>query len=248
MLTLYTVLLYSMIFVILFPLLKSRHNKKSFVYFLLFIVLFIADQFLTRYRFIPILESHYWNWSGKLQSIILGVTFILIYRKVSFEEYKFTLRQLSGSLRKTLILLFSMCLLNAILCFAVKYLFHIQADSNVTSLESLLFHLTMPGVSEELMFRGILLGLLNQVFEKRMSTFGIKFGWGLILTSLLFGMWHGLSVTQGFGIYFSIENILLAGFGGFVFGLIAENSGSLLFPIMCHDLNNTIEVLINMLP
>jgi hypothetical protein len=44
--------------------------------------------------------------------------------------------------------------------------------------------------TEELLFRGYIQTRLNAAYGKPFVFFGVKWGWGIIVTSLLFGAWH----------------------------------------------------------
>jgi len=46
------------------------------------------------------------------------------------------------------------------------------------------------GLSEEFFFRGYLQTHLNRVFEPRFEALGARYGWGLILAAVLFGLCH----------------------------------------------------------
>jgi len=50
----------------------------------------------------------------------------------------------------------------------------------------------MPGLSEEPVFRGVMLGLLNLVFISRKKILGAYFGWGSLIQCVLFGVGHAV--------------------------------------------------------
>lgn len=100
-------------------------------------------------------------------------------------------------------------------------------------LVSLIFGL----LTEEGFFRGWLWGIL----EKRCSTFRLK----LIWTSLLFSIWHFkvTSLCHSFIIPMTyvpiyLGNVLLI---GMLLGLLRQISGSIIVPLVCHALWNTIQ-------
>ncbi|AWM33555.1 hypothetical protein DDQ68_12630 [Hymenobacter nivis] len=52
----------------------------------------------------------------------------------------------------------------------------------------------MPGLTEELAFRGVLLALLDRTFTERVRVLGADVGRGTVSSSLVFGLCHGLRV------------------------------------------------------
>jgi membrane protease YdiL (CAAX protease family) len=98
------------------------------------------------------------------------------------------------------------------------------------------------GFGEEILYRGYMQSRLNEVFGKPYSFFGVAFGWGALITALLFGLTHigvlrwilGLSteVTLAWG-FWTI-------FSGLVFGLVREKTGSILAPALLHGLPQAI--------
>jgi uncharacterized protein len=73
------------------------------------------------------------------------------------------------------------------------------------------------GVGEEMLFRG----LLQPSFVQWLGL-----AWGLVLTSLLFGFFHPISLT------YVVINVFL----GFYYGLVWDRSGNLLTVIVTHTL------------
>jgi membrane protease YdiL (CAAX protease family) len=106
------------------------------------------------------------------------------------------------------------------------------------SIENVIFQLLMPSVIEEIVYRGILLTLLSMVFVKNLKIGKINFGMGVIITSILFGLWHGLNITNDLDITMSWIPFIYTGLIGFVLALVKERTGSLLFPIVIHQIIN----------
>ena len=89
-----------------------------------------------------------WNWDGKIYSIVCGIAMYFIFRKQFSENNFFTLKQNKEGLKAaiwTAIAIISLQTLGGALR---------SKDFNI---ETLLFQLSMPGIDEEIMFRGILL-------------------------------------------------------------------------------------------
>jgi membrane protease YdiL (CAAX protease family) len=96
----------------------------------------------------------------------------------------------------------------------------------------------MPSVIEEIVYRGILLTLLSMVFVKNLKIGKMNFGMGVIITSILFGLWHSLNITNDLDITMSWVPFIYTGLIGFVLALVKERTGSLLFPIVIHQMIN----------
>lgn len=96
------------------------------------------------------------------------------------------------------------------------------------------FQLTAPGLTEELAFRGVLLALLDRAFSGRVRVVGAALGWGTVVTSLLFGLWHGLSVSASGQVALDWGPMLIPTVGGFVLAWCRARSGTLLLPIALH--------------
>ncbi len=60
----------------------------------------------------------------------------------------------------------------------------------LNGIKSLVFYLLFLGLGEELLYRGFILTRLNQVFEKPYQFFGVRWGWGVIIAALFFGLFH----------------------------------------------------------
>jgi membrane protease YdiL (CAAX protease family) len=93
------------------------------------------------------------------------------------------------------------------------------------------------GFGEEIMYRGFVQSRLNQAFGRPFTFFGVPWGWGLVLTSLLFGFTHVLNVdaaTGQTGWYWGWG--LWTTFGGLTFGYVRERTGNVLAPALLHGL------------
>jgi uncharacterized protein len=60
------------------------------------------------------------------------------------------------------------------------------------------FYLLLLGPAEELLFRGVIQSRLNLAFGRPFEFFGAQWGWGAMITGLLFGLMHVLNVPALF--------------------------------------------------
>ena len=110
--------------------------------------------------------------------------------RLSFAEAGFRWNQNPGSVQVVLIT-------GAITLIILLVTAQFVSSSPDKSLENLLFQASMPGLDEEIFFRGLLLLLFSQAFGRELTVFGAKTGWGFWLVVLLFGLLHGITLQQG---------------------------------------------------
>jgi membrane protease YdiL (CAAX protease family) len=105
-----------------------------------------------------------------------------------------------------------------------------------------LFYAVFVGFGEEILFRGYMQSRLNGVFGKPYRFFEVPFGWGAIITAILFGLMHIgilrwiLGMTSEVTLAWGFWTI----FGGLVFGFVREKSGGILAPALLHGLPQAI--------
>jgi uncharacterized protein len=105
-----------------------------------------------------------------------------------------------------------------------------------------IFFLVFLGPGEEILFRGYIQSRLNVAFDRPYRFFGVNWGWGIIITSLMFGCMHILNPFNPFvGAY---DLIWWWGFwtffSGLVYGFIREKTGSVAAPAILHGLPQAI--------
>ena len=89
-------------------------------------------------------------------------------------------------------------------------------------------------LSEEILFRGYIQVRLNAAFGRPQRFFGIPWGWGLIVTAVLFGFWH-----LGWGTdTLNWSHVLWTMFAGLLFGIVREKSESVIAPTVLHGMMN----------
>jgi membrane protease YdiL (CAAX protease family) len=96
------------------------------------------------------------------------------------------------------------------------------------------------GPSEEVLFRGYIQSRLNEAFAKPYHFFGVEWGWGLVLASALFGLWHVVLSPLGVGAVF---HGIWTFFAGLIFGYVRERSGGVLAPSVLHSVMNYMPLL-----
>jgi len=166
-----------------------------------------------------------WNWGGQLLALAgtLWVAALLARRAgLSWPEMGFTWAQRKGSLRLAL------AVAAAALCLNMVAMRFSQFRLPGVSLETWLYQATLPGLVEEMLFRGVLLALLDRAFIARRTLFGVPLGWGAVVVTFVFLALHGIRVGTLLGVL---------PLGLLVLWLRAR-TGSLVLPIATHNLWN----------
>lgn len=177
-----------------------------------------------------------WNWQGKSLELLWVFAFVATGYAGTFSDVGFRWRLEKGSARP---LLFAAGLALLFPLWGVFFAgFRMPTDA-----ETLLFQLTLPGIAEELVFRGVFQSLLNQVFSRPWKLLGAHVGWGFVLTTLLFAAGHGIFVNSSLHLQTSLFSIFPALYLGAVLGWIRERCESLWPCILLHNSVNALFVL-----
>jgi membrane protease YdiL (CAAX protease family) len=126
-------------------------------------------------------------------------------------------------------------------------LFWLMIGPAVPSVEDHVFQLTLPGLSEELMFRGLLLALVDRAAPPRLKVLGAQMGWGAMATSVLFSAVHAVNLASDWTMTINWMAGLLPLLGGFAFAWLRARTGSLVWPIVLHNAANELATLVAVL-
>ena len=179
------------------------------------------------YNFPILLPDAAWNWQGKALAIF-GMLAVAASPKFGFLSVGLTPRQ--GPNYKPAMWLF-------LTMSAIIFYFAIIMGDGADDLETILFQWTAPGLDEELFYRGVLLLAMNEAFRARLSILGAPMGYGGLLTCVLFGFAHALDYGAG-GYSFDMITFILTGVPSFILLWLRERTGSLLLPILAHNIAN----------
>lgn len=211
-----------------------RITRLNLIRITLFFIIFLV------YKFFLILPNYYegliffksdWGWTGKIYGIIVGLISYFLFKNYFAEYDYFTLRQKTDFIRSTVVASISIVILATVIHYALG-----EAEFDV---ETLLYQLTMPGIGEEIIYRGIFLGLLMSVLKRKIMIGRLNLGSPAVLTTaVLFSLVHALHVSADWQLVFNWISFVRAGFAGYIWGWIAIKSCSLLQPILSHNLSN----------
>ncbi len=175
-----------------------------------------------------------WNWSGKIYAIVGSILFYILFRKAFSTHNYITFKQRDTSLKPKLII--------TIIVFLVAVgLAALSIYKSATRLDYFLFQFTMPGLDEELAFRGIMLGLLSNTLPSRVYFKNRSLGNpALLITSILFGLVHSFQIDRDWGFHQNWFEFTSTFATGLLLGWLTIKSGSIVMSILIHGLINTI--------
>ncbi len=102
---------------------------------------------------------------------------------------------------------------------------------------NLFFEFIIVGISEELVFRGLVLGILGKTFKKRIKILQVSISVAGLITAGLFAAAHiGFSLSPLRITYFDPMQIIVAFSLSIFYAVMYEKTGSLLGPILGHNI------------
>jgi membrane protease YdiL (CAAX protease family) len=208
--------------------LKPFDKRLAYGFGLLFVAYVVLDDFITGLPYtteIFDLNPAQWNWAGKAYSILLSAAVIAGFGMTARATgLVLPLRNLGAGIIASILLI----PLGVVLALAFR--------PDPPSAETLAFQLLMPGLAEELAFRGIAPALLLGLIRGKDP--GPKTPWVVVcIAAVPFGVVHGLGYANG-AYSFDLVPALWTFSGGIVYGWLRFTTGSLLFPLLSHGLTN----------
>lgn len=155
------------------------------------------------------------NWQGKVLDLLwVGVLFGVLWRWAR-RDAGLTWRIRRGSGRWAMIVIVSVFALFvglSLLAVATDPAAHQEVGA-----ERVLYNATIPNLTEELIWRGAMLAVLDRAFGTPWRMAGAPVGWGLVITSVVFGAGHMIllsaegvfSLSIGGGLFATVMGVLL---------------------------------------
>jgi len=214
-------------------------NRRNFsLRWLLVAALLVAvnDALLTRfYGIMPdLLDGSTRNWQGKLLALATTLA-IAAHPAFGWRKAGFTVRQAVGSLEASLPVLALYCAFFLAIALAFA--------SGTPTAEEAAFQLTMPGFEEEPFYRGLLLLALDRAFTGRARFLGVDWGWGAVLSCLLFGLAHAFGYSSG-RFTFDAITMALTALPAFMGVWLRLRTDSVLLPILAHNFGNSVSLVV----
>jgi len=162
-----------------------------------------------------------WGFQDWLGSLTLSIVYLVVFYFIPKVTNKLPTRNniITPNKRITVFSIFSISTV-ILAYFTYEY---------IPVLSKILYYIFIVGLGEELLFRGYLQSSFNRYFGKSFNIGKVKFGWGLFLSALLFGMMHALVVVPPLWPWALFTFIL-----GLILGFIREKDGSILSAVLLH--------------
>jgi len=217
-----------------FAWIASRHSRTHRWGLLLFVAsLVVLDIALLEIPRLDGFRHLHWSWQESLLTSIWPFLMVSLVPTITFACIGVAGAFHSGWLKPSIVALLA--------ALSVPVVFFILGARKSLDWEGWAFLLIMPGLAEELVFRGVYQSLLNRVFGRPWRLCGAEFGWGLVITAILFAGVNGLITVDPevhARIVFSaaIAPIMLS----FVSGWVRERSNSVWPSVVGHNLSNLV--------
>ncbi|MEU5549775.1 CPBP family intramembrane glutamic endopeptidase [Micromonospora sp. NPDC047793] len=141
---------------------------------------------------LPVFDALDRHWQGKVLDLLwLAILFGMLHRWARAEA-GLRLRITPGSARPallTIVVVFGIFVGLSALAVALD-----PSAATTVDAERLAFNATIPNLTEELIWRAAMLAVLDRAFGTPWVVLGAPVGWGIVLTSVVFGAGHGILV------------------------------------------------------
>ncbi len=233
----FTLVLNGCLIMVLMVLVNRVRVRQNIPLVLLFLGIYFSDNLIiiitNQNPSLQLIPNHVWagivicSWSGKLYSILASLALAwLLAPIIDGKEIGLTFQQECGSMRPSQIVLLTVG--------AIWSIISIGSSKGPRDFETLAYMAIIPGLNEELVYRGLLLALLNRIFPKTITVIGSKVGWGVIISAVLFGLLHGLWLDNNLALHLQWFPVCLTIIMGIAFAWQKERTGSLFIPIITH--------------
>lgn len=195
----------------------------------------LNDLLLTNaYGLLPDVLPGRWNWQGKILALAATLA-IAAAPRFGWRHAGITLRQAPGSWRAAVPVALAYCAF----FLGIAILF----PNDPPTSEKVAFQLTMPGLEEELFYRGLLLLALDRAFTARKRLLGVDWGWGAIISCALFGLAHAFGYADG-SFSFDPMYMALTAVPSLIAVWLRLRTASVLIPMILHNFGNAIGLLV----
>jgi membrane protease YdiL (CAAX protease family) len=178
-------------------------------------------------------QHHHWSWQESLLSSAWPFLVAALGPGISLASIGVTSRLRSGWLKPSIVA--------GLVALAVPAVFFALGARKKLDGEGWAFLLIMPGLAEELVFRGVYQSLLNDVFGKPWRLANAEFGWGLIITAIFFAGFNGLvSVDPQHHARIVLHAAIAPFMLSLVSGWIRERTDSVWPSVFGHNLSNLV--------
>ena len=181
----------------------------------------------------------HWSWQECLLSAALPFLMVALVPGITLASIGVTTRFRTGW--------FKPCLIVGSIAVAVPLAFFALGLRKRLTTEGWIFLSLMPGLAEELVFRGALQSLLNGAFGRPWRLAGVEVGWGIVITALLFAGFNGLvNVDAELHVRVALPRAVAPFVMSLASGWIRGRSDSVWFCVLGHNLSNIVVPLLSL--
>lgn len=173
----------------------------------------------------------HWSWQATLLLTAFTLLLAWLTPAVSFESIGVTSRLDPGWLKPGIFAL--------LIAAAIPAVVFILGSRVTLTREGWAYLLVMPGLAEELLFRGLYQSLLNSALGRPWRLAGAQFGWGLLITAVLFAAANGLvAVDDQLHARIVLPAAIAPFIASLVSGWVRERTNSVWPSVFGHNLSN----------
>ena len=143
----------------------------------LFFALALLDTVLIFAPKLPVFSQLHWNWQGKILELVVFLVLARVF-KLPTALTGFALPKKASAFAV------------AILLGVVYAIISGGLSASGNDVEAMAYEWTMPGLAEEVSYRGLMLAVLDQQLGRPWKILGVQTGLGAVITSLLFCFGH----------------------------------------------------------
>lgn len=217
-----------------FVLIATWHSRTRRWRLLSFVAsLVILDVALVEIPRVDGFQHLHWSWQESMLSTAWPFLLVAFVPGISLVSVGVTSRFRPGWFKPSMVA--------GLLALAVPAVFFILGTRKKLDAQGWAFLLIMPGLAEELVFRGVYQSLLNSVFGKPWRLANAEFGWGLVITAILFAGSNGLvAVDPQLHARIVVPAAIAPFLMSLVSGWIRERADSVWPSVFGHNLSNLV--------
>jgi len=217
-----------------FVLVALLHSRTWWWRLVLFVgALVILQNAVTELPRVNGFQHLHWSWQAALLTTAWPLLLMSLTPALSFASIGVTPSLTPGWWKPGIIALF--------IAVGVPAVFFILGSRVRLTGEGWAYLLVMPGLAEELLFRGLYQSLLNSAFGRCWRFGGAEFGWGMLITSVLFAGANGLVAVDE---QLHARIVLPAAIAPFMLGLVSgwmrERANNIWPSVVGHNLSNIV--------
>jgi membrane protease YdiL (CAAX protease family) len=231
-----TLLQFSFIAIILIVLAFRWKNNEPLKLLGVLYALLIAQVIILTLPRVGFFSELQWNWQGKIIGFVWLLSIVYVFKWLTPKEVGLT----APVQRKWYVCaLFAGLIYNILMLSVGLFVDDVLPQQSHINTETILFELIMPGLEEELFFRGVLWAIINRYISSSARLFKVTIGWDFILTTLLFIIIHWVTIsskTSAIGWEFSDNFIVVV--PAILCGILRMKSKSIWPGVLLHNTVN----------